>query len=318
MAPIKIPTFTLARTGDKIPAVGFGSGTKHRIRKQSTPGLGMQVRDDEITNVIVSAIDSGFSHLDTAESYLTRIEVGDAVEKSGIDRSKLWITDKWDQGWVLGGQTYPSHSPSGPYESLKEGLKLLKTDHVELFLIHGPFFTKETSNITIEEAWKQMEQLVDEKLTRNIGVSNFDIEWLEKILKVCKYKPQVNQIEYHLYLQQEPVVEFCRKHEILIEGYSPLTPIRPEKFSKDVNPLKPVVEELSKKYNVDPSLLLLRWVYQSGVLPITTSSNPERQRNTFKFFDFKIDPEDFDRLKSVGQSVHFRGNLAEQLEKNKN
>ncbi len=252
------------------------------------------------------AIKAGFRHLDTAECYLTRVDVGVAIKKSGIDRSEFWITDKWDQGWLINGKVFKSRSPSGPYESIKKGLELMHLKHLDLFLIHGPYLTDETCSVTVEEAWKQMERIYDEGLADNIGVSNFDVPLLKRVLKICKYKPQVDQIEYHLYLQQQYILDFCRSNNILVEAFSPLTPMFSDRVGKN-RPLDSLIPKLCEKYKVEPNLLLLRWVYQSGVLPLTTSSNPQRMRDTFKIFDFEIEPEDFDELQKVGQTFHYRG-----------
>ncbi|QPG74544.1 hypothetical protein FOA43_001875 [Brettanomyces nanus] len=311
-----IPYFVLPRTGDHIPAVGFGSGTKHKAMKFNKPEYSMTIENPQLTKVFIDTIGAGFNHLDTAECYLTRLEIGKAVNESGVDRSKMWITDKYDQGWVLNGILYRSNSPSGPYSSLKKGLKLMNLDYIDLFLIHGPYFMKATCNVTVEDAWLQMERLLDEGLTRNIGVSNFDIPLLKRVLKVCKYKPQVDQIEYHLYLQQEETRNFCKENDILVEGFAPLTPIIESKVGHD-KPLEPVIKEMCQKYNVEANQLLLRWNYQSGVLPITTSSNIDRMKNTFKMFDFVLEKDDFDRLKEVGKRYHYRGFFNDYFERSK-
>lgn len=274
--------------------------------KHSDLRYGMKHAHPALVQTFKEAIDAGFRHLDTAECYLTRIDVGTAVEQSGIDRSEFWITDKWDQGWLMDGKVFKSRSPSGPYESIKKCLELMHLSHLNLFLIHGPYFTKETCNVTVEEAWKQMEQIYEEGLADNIGVSNFDVPLLKRVFKVCKYKPQVDQIEYHLYLQQKEIVDFCKKNDILVEAFSPLTPMFSDRVGKN-RPLNDIIARLCKKYNVEPNLLLLRWVYQSGVLPLTTSSNPQRMKYTFKIFDFELEPEDFNELQRIGQTFHYRG-----------
>ncbi|GME83938.1 unnamed protein product [Ambrosiozyma monospora] len=192
-------------------------------------------------------------------------------------------------------------------------------EYLDLYLIHSPFFHPEISYITVEEAWRQMEKLVEEGKAKNIGVSNFNKEMLEKILKVAKIKPQVNQIEFHLYLQnQSPgIVEFCQKNDILVEAFSPLTPILPHKIT-DGGPVDDLVERLIKKYGVTKSQLILRWVYQSGVLPITTSSNRDRLKEALGMFDFTIDKDDFSELTELGTTFHYRGLFHEYFEEGKN
>lgn len=181
-------------------------------------------------------------------------------------------------------------------------------DYYDLFLIHGQFFREDLVDVTIIEAWKQLEQCYEEGLVKNIGVSNFDVQNLEKIMDIAKYKPQVNQIEYNLYLQDqtEGITEYCRKNDIQLEGFCPLTPILDSRINDENHPLKPVIKEMAKKYKVEPSIIVLRWVYQSGVIPITTSSNFERMKQSFQIFDFELSNEDFETLKKIGQTYKVR------------
>lgn len=303
----KVPLRKLPITGDSVPGIAFGAGTKHRVKKRTDPTLGMDIADESLVQILVNSLKAGFRHLDTAEFYLTRIEVGKAIKQSGLDRSEVWVTDKYDPGWHLDdGTVFFSNSPTGPYDSIKKGLKLMGLDSIDLFLIHGPYFGKNTSSITLKEAWKQMEQIKAEGLAKNIGVSNFDDYMLEELFQyVDKYPPQVDQVEYHLYQQEPRVIEFCKAHNMLVEGYAPLTPMFPSKVGEN-RPLEPVIKKLCEKYKVEPNQLLLRWVLQSGVLPITTSSNYDRMKNTFKVFDFEIDEEDFQLMKKTGEKFPFR------------
>lgn len=302
----KIPTFTLARTGAAIPALAFGSGSKHRIKKWGNAEKSGDALDMEIVEVLSNAIKAGFTHLDCAETYTTRGELAMAVQKSGLAREHFWITDKFDQGWPH--YDARSRSPSGPRESILKGLEIFKMDYYDLFLIHGQFFREDLVDVTIIEAWKQLEQCYEEGLVKNIGVSNFDVQNLEKIMDIAKYKPQVNQIEYNLYLQDqtEGITEYCRKNDIQLEGFCPLTPILDSRINDENHPLKPVIKEMAKKYKVEPSIIVLRWVYQSGVIPITTSSNFERMKQSFQIFDFELSNEDFETLKKIGQTYKVR------------
>ncbi|GMG00431.1 unnamed protein product [[Candida] boidinii] len=184
--------FTVPITGDKIPAVGFGSGTKWQIRKRGRDEVERKLVDEELVNAIKTALISGFLHLDTAEFYTTREEIGLGIKESGIPREKIWLTDKYDPGWIDGGIVYVGNQ-NGPYDSLVNGIGLL----------------------------------------------------IEKIFKICEVKPQVNQIEFHCYLQdQSPgIVKFCKENNILVEAYSPLTPILPHKMDKASAkpPLDPII-----------------------------------------------------------------------------
>lgn len=306
MAPVT-KFFTLHTTGDKIPAIAFGSGTKWQWKKKGRGEEAAGTLDQDLLNVISTALKSGFRHVDTAEVYTTRSEIGEAIRGSGIDRSEIWLIDKYNPGWSINGKSHKADS-DGPYSSLITGLKEMKLEYVDLFLLHSPFFSKETSGITVEEAWRQMESLQEKGLAKNIGVSNFNIEMLEKIFKICKFKPQVNQIEFHSYLQnQSPnIVKFCKENDILVEAFSPLSPILPNK-AKGKGPLDPIIEELSLKYGITETQLLLLWVYKYGVLPVTTTSNESRMIEILKIFQIELSDEDFNKITEIGETYHFRG-----------
>lgn len=274
-----IPTFTL-RTGAKIPAVGFGVGTKWY--KSESGAL-----DTKVVEAVDVAIEKGFTHLDGAEVYKTEEELGVAIKKSGVKRESLFVTTKLNPG-----------SGSDVQDHFDESLKKLGLDYVDLYLIHSPF------KADIVQQWKEVEKIYESGKAKAIGVSNFRVKDLEAIFKEAKLKPAVNQIEYHPYLQnQSPdIVEFSQKNDILVTAYAPLTPIVRAKGG----PLDPVLEELSKKYNKLPTQILLRWTYQNGILPITTSGNPERAAQSLKFFDFELSKEDQELISTTGAKHEHR------------
>ncbi|GME83041.1 unnamed protein product [Ambrosiozyma monospora] len=285
----------------------MGTGTSHARKKFTTKE---KDANEELTQLLVDSVTyAGFTHLDTAEIYTTEPEVGNAVKRCDVDRSKLWITSKYNSGWdVPGGKPGKPTVPSGPYEALQKSLEKLSLSYLDLYLIHFPFFSPENAEITLEEAWKQMERLVEEGKVRNIGVSNFNVSKLEEVLKIAKIKPQVNQIEYNLYLQNQTpgIVKFCKEKDILVEAYSPLTPIIPSKI-KEGGPLDPLIDELTAKYRVTKSQLILRWVYQSGVVAVTTSSSKERLKEYTGMTSFEIEEDDFNKLSEVGSTFNFAG-----------
>lgn len=293
MTIANVPTFTLATTGDKIPALGFGSGTKWRIQKKSKPES-ERVPIEELIEVTKDAILSGITHIDTAEAYATHEEVGEAIKRSGVPRSQLFVTDKYSPGPPGTIKEY------GPYDTLKTALKELQLDYVDLYLIHSPRITPETAGITLEEAWLQVERLYKEGLAKNVGVSNHSVEYLERINKVATViKPQVNQIEFHGYLQaQSPkIIEYAKQHNILIEAYSPLAPI----VKASPGPLDDLLPKLATKYGKTESQILLRWVYQNGILPLTTSSKKERVVEALEIFSFELSQEDVEEISKVGK-----------------
>ncbi|PSK35160.1 hypothetical protein C7M61_004824 [Candidozyma pseudohaemuli] len=278
-------TFKLA-DGNSIPAIAYGVGTKWYKH-------GRNEIDEKVVEALQTAIQKGFVHIDGAEVYNTDQEVGLAVEGH---RNNLFLTDKY----FVGDSSHADKSQYGtPYESLKYHLeKELKTDHVDLYLLHSPFVKKEYHGFSLAEAWQSVEKLKDEGLAKSIGVSNFAVEDLEEILKVAKHKPVVNQIEFNAYLQNQTpgIVEFAQKHDILIEAYSPLGPItkgEPGEFTE-------LLDTLGKKYNKTPGQVLLRWVLEKNILPVTTSSNPDRIRLFVEIFDFSLNKEEVLKLTEIG------------------
>lgn len=292
------PSFKLPN--GNIPAIGYGTGTKWQHLKKGRAEDIRSTLDENLSNAISQAIKLGVTHIDTAEIYTTHIEVAHGIKQSGIERSKIWITDKYSPGYG----TFPAASKN-PYESIKTALKELEVDYIDLYLIHAQFFKSElTHGVTIEQAWADLEKAYKDGLVKNIGLSNFDVPHLERILKVATIKPSVLQIEFHAYLynQTPGIIEFAKKHDILVEAYGPLTPI----IRASGGPLDPVLKKLSEKYLKNEAQVLLRWVYQQGVLPITTSSSDQRISEALAIFEFELEQNDVDLITNVGAEHHFR------------
>ncbi|KAF3941192.1 hypothetical protein ABW19_dt0202105 [Dactylella cylindrospora] len=276
------PAVTLSH-GGPIPIVAYGLGTANFKR-------GSTEIDPNIVKDTKTAIKAGFVHLDGAEVYGNEEELGTAIEESGVPRSQLFVTTK-----VI-------KNISSPKKALAVSLKKLKTDYVDLYLIHAPFWDEKEKGITIEEAWKEMEELYEQGLTKAIGVSNFRIPELERVAKVAKIAPAINQIEYNPYLQSTELVEYHRKNNIVTAAYGPLIPIT----KGSPGPLDSLIEELAKKYQKTPTQILLRWTVDSGVVAITTSSKEWRMKEALDISSFTLDPKDVEEVKKVGSQKHTR------------
>ncbi|ONH66062.1 NADPH-dependent conjugated polyketone reductase C1 [Cyberlindnera fabianii] len=291
MVTPQVPEFKLKYTNQTIPAIGFGSGTAWRIKKSSV-GTDGPVMDD-LVDQVKQAIQSGYTHIDTAEAYFTHTEVGLGIRAAGVPREKLFVVDKWSP--AVKAKT----GSSGPYESLTTALKDMDLDYVDLYLIHHPF------NIdNLEESWKEMEKLYEQGLTKNIGVSNFNVELLERIKKVATIPVMINQIEFHAYLQEQTpgIIEYCKENDIVIEGFCPLAPIT----RAAPGPIDDLLLQLAEKYGKSQTQILLRWVYQNGVLPLTTSSKAERLVEALNIFTFELDPEDVNKISEVGKGKTYK------------
>lgn len=277
--------------GATIPAVGYGTGTKWFK-------LGRDEVDQTLVDILVTALDVGVTHIDGAEVYNTAIEIGEAIKKSGKPREEIFLTDKY----FAGDGTFTAHSKAAnPLESLKESLKRFQVEYVDLYLIHSPFIKQETHGFTLEEAWGYLEEAVQQGLAKNIGVSNFTKEDLERVIRVAKVKPTVHQIEYNAYLQNQTpdIVEYSKSEGILVEAYSPLGPIIKGDGKGE---LDDYLAQLSAKYDgKDAGQLLLRWVLQTGVLPITTSGKKERIVGLLEVYDFALTQDEVDRITTLGK-----------------
>ncbi|CAK7893051.1 NADPH-dependent conjugated polyketone reductase C1 [[Candida] anglica] len=280
--------------GNTIPAIGYGTGTKWFK-------LGRNEIDENLVNTLVTALSVGATHIDGAEVYNTDQEIGLAIKKSGLKREDIYLTDKY----FAGDSSYTAHSKeANPYESLKASLKRFQVDYVDLYLLHAPFIKEESHGFSLEQAWAYVEKLKDEGLAKSIGVSNFSKEDLDRILKVAKHKPTVNQIEYNAYLQEQTpgIVEYSQQQGLLVEAYSPLGPI----IKGKPGPLDGPLAELAKKYGKDEGQVLLRWVLQNGVLPVTTSANKERIQGSLDVFDFELTKEEVEEISKLGKEKKLR------------
>ncbi|KAL1950687.1 hypothetical protein VTO73DRAFT_5811 [Trametes versicolor] len=227
--------------GNKMPFIAFGTGSKWK--------------GQDVTDYVIQAIETGFSHLDTAQWYGTEDSVGRAIHDSALDRSELYITTKWS-----GLSTIP--------EAIDNSLSKLGLKQVDLYLIHNPAMIND-----LEEDWRSFEKIKEAGLSKSIGVSNFGLPLLEKLIKIAKVKPAVNQILFHPYnyAENKALLEFSAKHGIITEAYSSLQPIT--KYPG--GPVDKPVAAAAKRLNASDVQVLLAWVKSKGVAIVTTSSTKE-------------------------------------------
>ena len=264
-------------------------------------GLGTtEMKNDE---VIYQSIKDGTRLIDTASSYKNEEEVGKGIKRAIDDNlvkredlfvvTKLGITDKED-----------------PEKALKESLKKLNLDYVDLYLDHWPssISYKEPEKfklVSIKDTWEKMETLVDKGLTKCIGLSNYNVQSLLIILSFCRIKPTFNEIEFHPYLYQKGLKDFCDKENIVILSYNPLVKgsycKRSEKIIKEKNLdlfNEKIVQELAKKYNKTAGQIILNWHIHLGVVPIPGTFNPNRMKENLGATEFNMDEEDIKKLSS--------------------
>ncbi|KAL3438441.1 NADP-dependent oxidoreductase domain-containing protein [Aspergillus tetrazonus] len=297
-------TFKLSN-GVTIPAVGFGT-----FASEGASG--------ETYRAVKKALEVGYRHLDCAWFYQNEDEVGDAVrdflkENPSVKREDIFICTKvWNH----------LHRPEDVRWSIEDSLKKLKTDYVDLFLVHWPIAAEKESQekpkigpdgkyVILKDltedpkpTWQAMEKVYEDKLARAIGVSNWTIEGLEKLLKYAKVKPHVNQIEIHPFLPNEELIQYCWKNDILPEAYSPLgsqnqVPTTGERVSENKT-----LNEIAQKGGNTLAQVLIAWGLRRGYVVLPKSSNPARIESNFKTIE--LSDEDYEAVNAVAKGRHFR------------
>lgn len=287
--------FTLSN-GNKIPAIAIvGTGTRWYKQEETTDNFSQ----DLVDQLKYALTLPGTVHLDAAEVYRTYPEFSEALKQTSKPRDEIFITDKYSTQLKV---------TKDPIEGLETSLKRNNLEYVDLYLLHSPFISKEKNGFTLEEAWQQMEQLYKEGKAKNIGVSNFSVDDLQKLMATAKILPQVNQIEHNAFLlnQTPGIVNFCQDHKILVEAYSPLGPF--QKKSEANAEFYEYIKSLAEKYGKTEAQVLLRWVADNGILPVTTSSKRERIENAQNLFTFDLTKEEVEKITELG-----RKNKAQRL-----
>ncbi|CCF56419.1 hypothetical protein KAFR_0B01200 [Kazachstania africana CBS 2517] len=284
--------FTTLNNGNKMPSIAIiGTGTAW-YKTEETPETFSQELVDQIKYALTLP---GIVHIDAAEVYRTYPEVGKALRESHNvkPRDEIFITDKYSTQLKIS---------ENPMVGLTNGLKKLGLDYVDLYLLHSPFISKEKNGFTMEEAWKYMEDLYKAGKVKNIGVSNFSMADLQRILKSCEVKPQVNQIEFNAFLQNQTpgIVNFCRENDIQVVAYTPLGPLQRKSKNFEQENFHKFVKQLAEKYDKSEAQILLRWVSKRGIIPVTTSSKEKRIKDAQYLFTFDLTDSEVEKITQLG------------------
>ncbi len=245
----------------KIPSLGFGT---YKISDK-----------EDSTGIILEAINAGYRHIDTASIYRNETYVGQAMELSRIDRDEFFITSKvWnsEQGYER------------TLKAFERSCRQLKTDYLDLYLIHWP-------QQEFMDTWKALEELYREKKVRVIGVSNFTIEHLKLLLQQAEIKPMINQVELHPSNSQPELRKFCTDEGIVVEAWSPLMRGRITEI--------PELIELSKKHKKTVAQIVIRWQLQSNIVTIPKSSTTSRIKENFDVLDFELSEDDLKQIEAL-------------------
>lgn len=257
-----VPKFKL-NDGNEIPAIGFGTFL--------IPADGSTYR------AVKEALALGYRHIDTAVAYFNEQEVGRAIKDSGIPRDQIWVTSKM---WL---QDYK-------YEDAKKAidlsLKKLGLDYMDLYLLHQPYGA-------VDEAWRALEEAQKAGKIRSIGVSNMSPKIWNKFAPSFSVMPSVNQVEFNPYFQQKELRRIMAKNHVTIEAYSPLGRGNKDLFNE------PALRQMAEKYGKDVGQIILRFIYQEGIIVFPKTTHKERMKSNKEIFDFTLTSDEMDTIRTL-------------------
>ena len=240
-----------------------------------------QIPKEDTKRCVLDAIKSGYRGIDTAQSYFNESEVGDAIVECGVPREELFITTKV---WI------DHYGYEECKASVEESLRKLKTDYLDLCLLHQPFSD-------YYGAYRALEELYAEGKIKAIGVSNF---YPDRLTDICMFDrkviPAVNQVEVNPYNAQWCAQENMEKHGVKMEAWAPFGEGRNNLFTNEI------LVSIGKKYNKSSAQVVLRWLIQRGVIVACKSTHIERMQENINVFDFELTEEDMNSIKTLDTS----------------
>ncbi|CAD5231218.1 unnamed protein product [Bursaphelenchus xylophilus] len=301
--------FTKFSNGVKFPLIGYGTW--------------LSDNPETLEKCLRVALDAGYRYIDTAYLYKNEHVIGEVLEeyyKAGkFKREDIFLTTKLPlQG----------HVPEDAEYFIQYSLKALKTDYIDLYLIHNACCAKmdpntkepieaepeilEPNNVPHIDTWRVLEKYYKQGTFRAIGVSNFTVPQLEDLYNKAEVKPQNLQVELHIFSRRRALVEFCEKHNITVTSYATLgSPARKTGFIKNFDDKwpeadclnHPLVQELSQKYKKTPAQILLRHLIHLKISVIPKSLTPSRIQENFDVFDFDLSEEDIKRFDEIKEDI---------------
>ena len=253
--------------GVEIPSIGYGTW-------QMSNG-------EETAAVVANALRIGYRHIDTAAAYGNEASVGEAILRSGVPRKEIFLTSKLAN---------PDHGYEATKAAFEKSLKLLRTDYLDLYLIHwpNPISCRECWREANAGSWRAIEENYRAGRIRAIGVSNFFRRHLEALYETAEILPMVNQMSLSPGQPQREIAAYSRAKGMLLEAYSPLGTGRVLQT--------PELKIYAEKYGRTEAQVCLRWSLQMGYLPLPKSTNEARMKQNLQLFDFEITPEDVEEL----------------------
>lgn len=265
MTDIQSNYLTLA-DGQKMPQQGFGV---YKLTDSAT-----------FTQTIKDAYEDGYRLFDTAQMYGNEADLGTALKSLNVDRDDYFITTKVAEK----NQGYQS-----TIDSVKESLRKLQLDYVNLLLVHWPI------NGHFFETWQAFEDMKKEGLTKSIGVSNYGMVHLQYLATQAHEMPVVDQLECHPWLSEKPMIDFNNQHHIVTQAWAPLG--RGRIFEE------PIIKSLAEKYSKSPAQIILRWHLQNGLSFIPKSAHAARIKQNADIYDFQLTSDDMKQMNSINKNV---------------
>ena len=289
-----IPTTKKLNNDIEIPLIGLGTS-----------------RVKNVEEVVYHSIKDGVRLIDTALLYKNEEDIGKGIKRAIDDgivkREELYIVDKL---WI--------DDKSDPEKALREALKRLNLDYIDLYLDHWPcgnvhLKDKDYKTISIFELWPKMESLVDKGLTKSIGCSNYNVQSLLNLLSFCRIKPVVNQVEFHPYYYQKGLKDFCDKENIALMAYYTMARgngvrnyIKEHNGEMDIFKEKDI-KHLAKEYDKTPGQIILNWHIHQGNIAIPSTSNLDRMKENLGALNFEMKDSDVEKLCKYGKKMKFCG-----------
>ena len=248
--------------GVEIPANGFGV---------------YQVSKEDCKESVLTALKTGYRHIDTAQSYFNEEEVGAALKESDVPRNEIFLTTKV---WI------DNYGEGKAYQSVIESLNKLQTDYLDLILLHQPVGD-------YYGAYRDLEKLYEEGKVRAIGVSNFYPDRLVDLCLSTKIKPMVNQIEVNVFNQQIEAKKWADKYGVVLEAWAPFAEGKNNMFHNEV------LLSIGEKHDKSTAQVILRWLYQRGIVSLAKSVHEERIKENFDIYSFELDDEDMKKIETL-------------------
>lgn len=284
--------FFALSNGNKIPKMGLGTddvfflhrldcSSNYLIRKfQSLVYYRIKgpYWKKQFENSVVKALKMGYRLIDTSAAYGNEREIGRAINRSGVPRDEIIITTRVTNQQQYRGQVR---------EALMESLHNLGVDYIDIYMFHWP-----VKGLFLD-TWREMEQLYEEGLVKNLGFANCHQHHIEDILSICKVRPVVNQIEIHPLFTQKPLIEYCKSVGIQPEAYSPIAQ-NDDRMTRNRTLLA-----IGKKYNKSLQQVIIRWHIENGVVPIPRSIHESRLASNLDVFDFSLTDEEIKAIDAI-------------------